>query len=79
VLQFVNAASELIERLHKLDVEGTVENLNRMMVTFADRADAFDTAGLSRRLDRPLAKAEMALAGFETQKDTGEGLARRAG
>ena len=34
VLQFVNAASELIERLHKLDVEGTVENLNRMMVTF---------------------------------------------
>jgi ABC-type transporter Mla subunit MlaD len=75
VLQFVNAASELIERLHKLDVEGTVENLNRMMVTFADRADAFDTPGLSRRLDRTLAKAEVALSGLQTQKITEEGVA----
>jgi ABC-type transporter Mla subunit MlaD len=75
VLQFVNAASELIERLHKLDVEGTVENLNRMMVTFNNRAEALDTAGLSRRLDRTLAKAEVALSGLQTQKITEEGVA----
>jgi paraquat-inducible protein B len=75
VLQFVNAASELIDRLHQLDVEGTVENLNRMMVTFNKRAEAFDAAGLSRRLDRTLAKAETALSGLQTQKVTEEGVA----
>lgn len=75
VLQFVNAASELIDRLHRLDVEGTVENLNRLLVTLNQRAAAIDTAGLSRRLDRSLARAETALAGLQTQKLSDEGAA----
>ena len=75
VLQFVNAASELIDRLHKLDVEGTVENLNRLLVTFNTRVESFDTAGLSRRLDRSLARAETALEGLQTQKLSEEGVA----
>jgi paraquat-inducible protein B len=75
VLQFVNAASELIDRLHRLDVEGTVENLNRLLVTANKRIDAIDTAGLSRRLDRSLARAEVALDGLQTQKLSEEGTA----
>jgi paraquat-inducible protein B len=75
VLQFVNAASELIERLHKLDVEGTMANLNRLMTTTESRIAAFDTGSLSRRADRTLAKVETALDGLATKKLSDEAVA----
>jgi ABC-type transporter Mla subunit MlaD len=43
---FVNAASEIIERLRKLDVEGTMANLNTLLVTTNDRVGAVDTRKL---------------------------------
>ena len=65
VLQFVNAASELIERLHKLDVEGTVgepQPADGHRPTTASRRST--PKALSRRADRVLAKVEATLDGI---------------
>ena len=37
VTAIVNAAQDIMEQLHKLDVEGTVANINRLLVTTNDR------------------------------------------
>jgi ABC-type transporter Mla subunit MlaD len=68
VTAFVNAAQEIIERLHKLDVEGTLNNLNRLMVTANDRLGALDTADLSKRANTTLGKLDSALDGLQTKK-----------
>ncbi len=75
VLQFVNAASELIDRLHSLDVEGTVANLNRLMTTADSRLAAIDTGALSRRTERALAKLESSLDGLATKRMSDETVA----
>lgn len=75
VLQFVNAASELIDRLHGLDVEGTVANLNRLMNTADSRLAAIDTGALSRRTERALAKLETSLDGLATKRMSDETVA----
>jgi ABC-type transporter Mla subunit MlaD len=72
VLQFVNAASEIIDRLHKLDIEGTVANFNAMLITFNDGVANLDTKSLSKRADRTLAKMESALDGLQAKKVSNE-------
>jgi ABC-type transporter Mla subunit MlaD len=61
VTALVNSASEIMDRLHKLDVEGTLANLNKLMVTTNDRIAAIDTRVLSDRASRVLAKTETTL------------------
>lgn len=68
VTTFVNAASEIIDRLHRLDIENTIANLNKLLVTATDRVSSLDTAGISKgvasvteRADRTLAKVESTL------------------
>ena len=75
VLQFVNAASEIIDRLHKLDIEGTVANLNAMMIAFKEGVAGLDTQGLSKRADRTLAKMETAIDGLQAKKVSQEASA----
>lgn len=75
VAQFVNAASEIIDRLHKLDIEGTLANLNKLMVTTNDRLAAIDTKGLSDRASRTLDRVDTTLANLDTKKLTGEAAA----
>ncbi len=75
VLQFVNAASELITRLHDLDVEGTVANLNRLLVLTNERVGAIDTKALSQRTERVLGKMETALDGAKLGKVSDEAVA----
>ena len=75
VLTFVNAASEIIDRLHRLDIEGTLTNLNRLMVTTNDRIGAIDTKALSERSARVLNKFESMLGSIETKKLSDEGVA----
>jgi ABC-type transporter Mla subunit MlaD len=75
VAQFVNAASEIIERLHKLDIEGTLANLNKLMSTTNDRLAAIDTKGLSDRAERTLDRVDKTLAGIDTKKISDEGAA----
>ena len=75
VAQFVNSASEIIERLHKLDIEGTLANLNKLMQTTNDRLAAIDTKGLSDRTAKTLDRVDQTLANLDTKKISTEGAA----
>ncbi len=76
VTAFVNAAQEILDRLHKLDVEGTVANLNKLLVTANDRLGAIDTAELSKRANATLGRLDSTLEGLQTRKlsDEAQGL-----
>jgi ABC-type transporter Mla subunit MlaD len=76
VTAFVNAAQEIIDRLRHLDVEGTVANLNKLMVTANDRLAAIDTDALSKHANATLGKLDSALDGLQTKKlsDEAQGL-----
>ena len=43
-----------MERLHKLDIEGTLANLNKLLVTTNQRIESIDTKALSQRAERVL-------------------------
>ena len=73
VSQFVNAASDIIERLHRLDIEGTLANVNKLLVTTNDRLAAIDAKGLSDRANRTLDRLDTTLAGIDSKKLTEEG------
>jgi paraquat-inducible protein B len=73
VAQFVNAASEIIDRLHKLDIEGTLANLNKLMTTTNERISTIDTKGLSDRANKTLDRIDTTLAGIDAKKLTDEG------
>lgn len=75
VTQFVNAAEEIIDRLHKLDIEGTLVNLNRLMITANERLAAIDTRSLSDRSIRVLGKVEATLERIDAKKLSDEGVA----
>ena len=75
VSQFVNAASDIIDRLHRLDIEGTLANLNKLMTTTNDRLAAIDAKGLSDRTSRTLDRLDATLAGIDSKKLTEEGTA----
>jgi len=75
VTTFVNAASEILARLQKLDVEGTVENFNRLMVTTNDRVGALDTKAIGAQTERTLARIESTLKSIDTKRLSDEGTA----
>jgi ABC-type transporter Mla subunit MlaD len=75
VAALVNSASEIMDRLHRLDVEGTIANLNRLLVTTNDRVAAIDTKALTLRTERVLAKVESTLDGIAARKLSDEGVA----
>jgi len=61
VTQFVASASDIMERLHRLDIEGIVANLSKLLVTTNSRIDALDTAKLTQSSARVLSKFETKL------------------
>ncbi len=61
VTQFVAAASDIVERLRKIDLDGTLDNLNKLLVNANTRIEAVDTAQLSQRSSRVLSKLETKL------------------
>jgi paraquat-inducible protein B len=61
VTQFVAGASEIVERLRKLDLEGTLVNLNRLLVTANNRVEAVDAGKISKSTERILGKLETKL------------------
>jgi len=73
--QIVNSASEIMERLRKLDVEGTVANLNKLLTTATDRIAALDVKGLQSRVDRTLAKMDTTLDNLQARKLSDEATA----
>src|SRR5438445_9197894 len=70
-----NSASEIMDRLHKLDIETTIANLNKLLATTNDRVAAVDTRALQQRLERVLAKTETKLDGIDAKKLSDEGVA----
>jgi ABC-type transporter Mla subunit MlaD len=75
VSTFVNAAQDILNRLQGLDIDGTVANLNRLMITTNDRIASIDTKGLSQRADRTLAKLETTLDALQAKKVSDEATA----
>ncbi|MEO8304040.1 MAG: MlaD family protein [Betaproteobacteria bacterium] len=71
----INSASEIMDRLHKLDLEKTLANLNALLVTTNNRIDAVDTKAISKRMTSSLAKVEAALDEFAKKKVTDEAAA----
>jgi len=78
VTELINSASEIMDRLRHLDVEGTLGNLNNLMVTTNEKIAAIDTKSLSQRSDRVLAKLENTLDSIATRKLSDEALALMA-
>ena len=54
VTAFVGAASDILARFQRLDLEGTLTNLNRLLVTTNNRMEAIDTAKISDSATRVL-------------------------
>jgi ABC-type transporter Mla subunit MlaD len=75
VTALINSASEIMDRLHKLDVEGTLANFNTLMITTNKRIDELDTKALTERTLRTLAKVESALDNLNVKKLSDEGVA----
>src|SRR5262245_55305221 len=61
VTTFVNNAISILDRLHNLDIEGTLNNLNKMMTTATARLDSLDTQAISKQTVTTLAKIERSL------------------
>ncbi len=75
VTTFVNSAIGILDKLHKLDIEDMLTNLNTLLVTTNARMDALDTKAISRRAVTVLGKLETSLANLATKKLSDEGVA----
>jgi phospholipid/cholesterol/gamma-HCH transport system substrate-binding protein len=75
VSTFVNAASEILDRLRHLDLETTIANVNKLLATTNDRVAGLDTAGLSKRVDQTLGKLDTTLDNLQTKKLSNEAAA----
>jgi len=75
VTTVVNAAIDILDRLHKLDIEKTVANLNTLLVTTNARIDAVDARAISQRAERVLGKVETTLDNLATKKLSDESVA----
>ena len=62
VTTFVNAASEIVDRLHRLDIETTLANLNKLLTTATDRVASLDTTGISKDVSGIAKRADRTLA-----------------
>ena len=68
VTTFVNAASDILDRLHRLDIEGTVANLNRLLTTTNDRIASLNLGDLQERTARTLGKIDTTLDQLQAKK-----------
>lgn len=58
VTQIVDAAEQTLAKVERLDLEETVANLNRLLVSLNRSAEAFDSAGISTRAKAALGRIE---------------------
>ena len=71
---FVAAATEIVDRLHRLDIEGTIANLNKLLTTASDRIGAIDAGALSQHADRTLGNLDRTLDGIQSRKISDEAV-----
>jgi hypothetical protein len=75
VTALVNAASDIMEKLRKLDLDETFANLNKLLVTTNERIAAIDTKTLSQRTERVLTKLETKLDEIAAKQLSDEAVA----
>jgi paraquat-inducible protein B len=75
VTAFVDAASEIVDRLHNLDIEGTVANLNKLLATTNQRISDIDTKSIGAQTERTLAKIERTMDGIAARQISDEAVA----
>jgi paraquat-inducible protein B len=75
VTAFVDAAGEIVDRLRNLDIEGTVANLNKLLLTTNDRVGGVDTKALGSQAERTLAKIEKTMDGIASKQISNETIA----
>ena len=75
VTTFVNSAIDILDRLHRLDLESVMNNLNTLLVTTNSRVAAIDTKSISQRADRVLGKIQSTLDNIDAKKLSDEGVA----
>ena len=75
VSTFVSAAISVLEKLKQLDVDTTLANLNRLLVTANARIDAINSKGISDRTERVLGKVEKVLDGVDAKRLSDESVA----
>jgi len=74
ITTFVTAASEILDRLHRLDIETTIANLNKLLATTNDRVASLDTAAISQRTERTMSKIETTLDGIKSKQISDEAV-----
>ncbi len=74
VTTFVNAATEIIDRLHRLDIETIVANLNKLLVTTNERVASLDTSAISQRTEQTLGKIDKTLDGIQSKRISDEAV-----
>jgi len=75
VTAFIAAASDIMGRLQKLDLEGTLVNVNKLLVTTNSRIDAIDTAKLSQSATRMMDKIDHKLDQLAVDKISSQSVA----
>jgi MlaD protein len=75
VTQFVAAASDIVDHLRNIDLEGTIANLNKLLINTNKRVEAIDTEQLSQRSSRVLSKLETKLDQLPMDKLGADGAA----
>ena len=74
VTTFVNAASDILDRLRNLDLESTIANMNRLLQTTNERVSGLDTAKITEHADRTLSKLDATLDGLQSRKVANEAV-----
>jgi paraquat-inducible protein B len=75
VSTFVNAAIGLLDRLNKLDLDTTLANVNKLLVTTNERIASIDTKALSQRAESAFSKLERTLDSIDAKKLSNEAVA----
>jgi paraquat-inducible protein B len=75
VLAFVNAAQEILNRLQSIDIEGTVGNVNKLLINLNDKVTGIDAQGLIERTNKTLAKVDQTLDAAQVKKVSDEATA----
>ncbi len=75
VAAIVNAVSDITDKLAKLDIDGVVSHLDRLLVTTNARIDAINTRAISERTERVLTKVEKSLDNIDAKKISDEAVA----
>lgn len=68
VTAIINAAQDIMEKLSRVDIEATIDRINRVLVTTNDRIAALDTKAFTENTNRTLAKIDSTLDGLQTKK-----------